>query len=413
MYLIHLTTESWLRYMVDFPKPRIPTSPVLSFTSFSGDKHQHVPSVLDAGRAEFVTSGTIAIALALQQMKIGKNDKVLLPAYHCIAMVEPVVWANATPVFYKINADTSVDLDDIRTRLDSSTKLLLITHYFGFPQDLSKLRIFCDEHNILMLEDCAHAFFGEFKGRPLGSFGDYAIASTMKFFPASEGGCLVSSHHPITSLQLESAGVAFEVKAALDALERGFEYGRMGLLHKIMYLPICLKNLIWGFVKKRAQSEKNDPEPDFSEEFSEEEFEMWLNKASSTFSQYLIRKMSQTRIAVSRRKNYTILLEALSDLPGCRPLFDKLPEGVIPYVFPLFVEEPEKFFKPLKNHGIPVIRFGEFLWQGMDMETCSVSTSLSKRVFQFPCHQELTVAELDWMIKEIKEIFLSDKIVSK
>ena len=93
-------------------------------------------------------------------MKIGKNDKVLLPAYHCIAMVEPVVWSNATPVFYKINADTSVDLDDIRTRLDSSTKLLLITHYFGFPQDLSKLRIFCDEHHILMLEDCAHAFFG-------------------------------------------------------------------------------------------------------------------------------------------------------------------------------------------------------------------------------------------------------------
>ena len=91
--------------MVDFPKPRIPTSPVLSFTSFSGDKHQHVLSVLDAGRAEFVTSGTIAIALALQQMKIGKNDKVLLPAYHCISMVEPVVQANATPVFYKINAE--------------------------------------------------------------------------------------------------------------------------------------------------------------------------------------------------------------------------------------------------------------------------------------------------------------------
>ena len=398
--------------MVDFPKPRIPTSPVLSFTSFSGDKHQHVLSVLDAGRVEFVTSGTIAIALSLQQMKIGKNDKVLLPAYHCIAMVEPVVWANATPVFYKINADTSVDLDDIRTRLDSSTKLLLITHYFGFHQDLSKLRIFCDEHNILMLEDCAHAFFGEYEGRPLGSFGDYAIASTMKFFPASEGGCLVSSHHPITSLQLESAGIAFEVKAALDALERGFEYGRMGLLHKIMYLPIYLKNLIRGFVKKRVQSEENDSEPDFSEKEFEIE-EAWLNKASSFFSQYLIRRMSQTRIVVSRRKNYTILLEGLSGLSGCRPLFNKLPDGVVPYVFPLFVEEPEKFFKPLKNHGVPVIRFGEFLWRGMDMDTCPVSTSLSKRVFQFPCHQELTPTELNWMIKETKEIFLSDKIVSK
>ena len=398
--------------MVDFPKPRIPTSPVLSCNSFSGDKHQHVLSVLDAGRAEFVTSGTIAIALALQQMKIGKNDKVLLPAYHCIAMVEPVVWAKATPVFYKINADTSVDLDDIRARLDSSTKLLLITHYFGFHQDLSKLRIFCDEHNILMLEDCAHAFFGEYEGRPLGSIGDYAIASTMKFFPTSEGGCLVSSHHPITSLQLESPGVIFEVKAALDSLERGFEYGRMGLLHKIMYLPIYLKNLIRGFVKKRVQSEENGSESDFSEEEFEIE-EAWLNKESSFFSRYLTKRMSKTRIAVNRRKNYTILLEALSGLSGCRPLFNKLAEGVVPYVFPLLVEEPERFFKPLKNHGVPVIRFGEFLWRGMDMDTCPVSTSLSKQVFQFPCHQELTPAELDWMIKEIKEIFLSDKIISK
>ena len=385
--------------MVDFPKPCIPTSPVLSFASFSGDKHQHIPSVLDAGSAEFVTSGTIAIALALQQMKIGKNDKVLLPAYHCIAMVEPVVWANATPVFYKINADTSVDIDDIQARFDRSTKLLLITHYFGFPQDLSKLRNFCDEHNILMLEDCAHAFFGEYEKRPLGSFGDYAIASTMKFFPTSEGGCLVSSYHQITCSHLKSAGVAFEVKATIDALERGFEYGRMGFLHKLMYFPIYLKRLIWGFIKKRVRSEKTD----FDADSSEEEFEIeeeWLNKNSSFFSQYLTKGMSQARIAISRRKNYTILLEALSDLPGCHPLFDKLPDGVIPYVFPLFVEEPDKFFKPLKNHGVPVIRFGEFLWKGMDINTCPVSISLSKRVFQFPCHQELTEAELDWMIKE-------------
>ncbi len=244
--------------MVDFPKPHIPTSPVLSLESFSGDKDQHVPSVLDAGEVRFVTSGKRAIALALQQMKIGKNDKVLLPAYHCLAMVEPVVQANATPVFHKINSDTSVDLDDIQARLDGSIKLLMVVNYFGFPQNLSKIRIFCDEHNILLLEDCAHSFFGEYDGRPLGSFGDYAIASTIKFFPTSEGGCLVSSRHPTSSLHLKSAGVGFEMKAALVALERGFEYGRLGFLQKLIYLPMWLKNFIWGHVKKRVSTENID-----------------------------------------------------------------------------------------------------------------------------------------------------------
>jgi dTDP-4-amino-4,6-dideoxygalactose transaminase len=398
--------------MVNFPKPHIPISPVLSLESFGGDKDQHVPSVLDAGGARFVTSGKRAIALALRQMKIGKNDKVLLPAYHCIAMVKPVIQENATPVFYKINSDTSVDLDDIQARLDDSIKLLLVVHYFGFPQNLSKIRIFCDEHNILLLEDCAHCFFGEHDGRPIGSFGDYAIASTIKFFPTYEGGCLVSSRHSISSLHLESDGVAFEIRATLNTLERGFEYGRLGFLQKLIYLPMCLKNFIWGHIKKRVSSENIDYGPEASYDgFAIEE--RWRNKRSSFFSQYLIKKVSQSRIVTRRRENYLTLLEALSGLPGCHPLFDRLPDGVIPYVFPLIVEEPEKFFKPLKNLGIPVIRFGEFLWHSIDANIYPVSTSLSKQVFQFPCHQELTSAELNWMIKEIRSVFLSNRHIEE
>ena len=333
--------------MVDFPKPRIPTSPVLSLTSFGSDKHQHVPSILDVGKEKFVTSGRAAIALALQQIKIGKNDKVLLPAYHCIAMVEPIIQANATPVFYKINSDTSVDLDDIQARLDGSIKLLLVVHYFGFPQNLSKIRIFCDEHNMLLLEDCAHSFFGEYDGRPLGSFGDYAIASAMKFVPIYEGGLLVSSHHSISSLHLESAGVVFEIKTTLNTLERGFEYGRLRLLQKLIYLPMWLKNFFWGHIKKRVSSEDIDFGPESSDGgFAIEE--KWLNKKSSIFSQYLTKRVSQTRIVTRRRKNYIALLEALSGLPGCHPLFDRLPDEVIPYVFPLIVEEPENFLTLLK-----------------------------------------------------------------
>lgn len=398
--------------MVNFPKSRIPASPVLSLASFKNINQQHVPSVLDAGRVEFVTSGSIAIALALKQMRIGKNDKILLPAYHCISMVEPVIHAGATPVFYKINPDTSVDIDDIEIQFDSSTKLLLVVHYFGFPQNVSKLRSFCDKHNMLLLEDCAHSFFGEYNGKPLGSFGDYAIASTMKFFPTSEGGCLVSSHHSISSLHLKSAGIGFEIKATLDALERGFEYDRMGFLQKLIYLPMWLKNFIWGQVKKRVSPEKTHFGPESSDEDLEIE-EKWLNKESSFFSRYLTKRVSQTRIAIRRRENYITLLESLAGLPGCYPLFAKLPDGVIPYVFPLIVNEPDKFFEPLKNLGVPVIRFGEFLWKNMDTNICPVSTNLSKRVFQFPCHQELTQEEMGWMIKEIRHVFLSNRHIDE
>lgn len=397
--------------MMNYPKPRIPTQPVLSLASFNHPERRHIPSILDVGGITFVTSGRVAIALALLQMKIGKNDKVLLPAYHCSSMVEPVIWANATPIFYKIRADTSIDLDDIQARLDSSTKLLLITHYFGFPQNLPKIRRFCDEHDILLLEDCAHSFFGEYDGKPVGSFGDYAIASAMKFFPIYEGGCLVSSHHPTAPL-LESAGAGFEMKAAFNTLEKGFDYGRLLFLKKIIYLPIKLKNLIWSYIKKRIPAGNIVLGPGASDGGFGLETK-WLSKQSSFISRYLIKRVSKTRIAENRRKNYRTLLNAITGLPGCRPLFPELPEGIFPYVFPLITDEPERQFRILKNAGVPVIRFGEFLWQGVDATICANSVDLSRRVLQFPCHQELNLVEMDWMIGEIRSTFLSNETIEK
>src|SRR6476660_5915723 len=116
--------------MLAYPTSRIPTQPVLSLASFSKDAAgRRAVSVLDAGNARFVTSGRVAIALALQQMKVGKGDKVLVPAYHCSSMIEPVVWLGGTPQFYRIHANASVDLDDVKSKLDGTTKVLIATNY--------------------------------------------------------------------------------------------------------------------------------------------------------------------------------------------------------------------------------------------------------------------------------------------
>ncbi len=395
-----------------YPKPQIPTLPVLSLGSFHRAHDQHIPSVLDAARTRFVTSGRVAIALALLQMNIGKGDKVLLPAYHCSSMVEPIIWAGAEPVFYKIHADTSVDMEDIKNRLDGSTKLLLVTNYFGFPQKLSQIRSFCDAHHILLLEDCAHSFFGECDGKPLGTFGDYAVASAMKFFPIYDGGYLVSTRHRIAGLSLESAGPGFEIKAALNTLEKSFAYGRLGFLKKMTSVPIWFKNFIWETIKRRTLPEKVSFGPDASEGGFGFEAK-WLEKKATFFSKYLIKQVCKTRIAVNRRRNYIALQTALEGLPGCHPLFPELPAGVYPYVFPLVTDEPEIHFSFLKKAGVPVIRFGEFLWQSGEASVCQVSADLSRRVLQFPCHQELKEAELEWMIKTISATFLSNGSVQK
>lgn len=396
--------------MVNFPKPRIPTQPVLSVASFFSKQRvrQNIPSVLDTASVKFVTSGRVAIALALKQMNIGKGDKVMIPAYHCPAMVEPVIWAGATPVFYKIQSDTSVDLHDIQIKLDDSVKLLLVTHYFGFPQNLLTIRNFCDKQKIYLLEDCAHSFFGEFDGKPLGTYGDYAIASTMKFFPIYEGGCLISARYNIEQLELHSAGLGFEIKATLNALEKGFEYNRMQLLRKSLAIPIWLKDHIWKSVKNKT-SKKISIGPGASDGgFGFEE--SWLHIRSSIFSRYLTKAASKTRITAKRRENYLFLLEALSELPGCKPLFPYLPDGVVPHVFPLLVDDSQKIFPILKHRGVPIVRFGEYLWHGIDESVCSISMNLSRNLLQFPCHQELKYEEKEWMIAQIRKTFLHAEV---
>ncbi len=109
----------------------------------------------------------------------------------------------------------------------SRTRALIAAHYFGFPQDGRSLRSFCDERGLIFVEDCAHAFFGEFDGGPPGLHGDYAVASTMKFFPIHDGGVLVSARHSLDAVRTRSRGLRFELKSAVNILEQAAEVGRL------------------------------------------------------------------------------------------------------------------------------------------------------------------------------------------
>src|SRR5687767_14704924 len=66
----------------DYPRASVPVAPALSLASFLRASGPPVPSILDAGDVRFVTSGRVAIALALREMGVGPGDAVLVPSYH-------------------------------------------------------------------------------------------------------------------------------------------------------------------------------------------------------------------------------------------------------------------------------------------------------------------------------------------
>jgi hypothetical protein len=268
------------------------------------------------------------------------------------------------------------------------------------------LRDFCDSHQLLLLEDCAHAFFGQQDGLPLGSYGDYAIASAMKFFPVFDGGCLISSRHSLNQIRLEPAGAVFQLKAVMDSLERAFAYRPSRLTRLFFKLPLHLKKKLWSNIKGRSQG--GIAVASYTPPASEGGFGFdvaWLNKAMSICSRFIIQGTSQKRIIEHRRMNFLRLLDALDKLPYCRPLYTSLPETVVPYVFPFLVEKPEFIFPELKRKRVPILRW-DFLASRIDASLCPVSADMALKLFQFPCHQELRSDELEWMITQIRETVL-------
>ncbi len=225
----------------------------------------------------------------------------------------------------------------------------------------------------------------------------------MKFFPIYEGGLLASSRHRLGDIPLHSAGKGFEVKMGLNALEDAFDYGRLGFVKALLALPMYLKNVLWS----RMKAHRGSDAPAMAPGSSEGGFNFdpaWMDKRSSWFSRKILHLTSRSRMGALRRQNYLTLQHALAGLPGIRPLHPVLPEGVYPWVFPVIVDHTKSVFRTLKMAGVPMIHFAEYLWPGTDARVCANSVALSRSAIQFPCHQELTAADLDFIIGQVRQV---------
>lgn len=378
------------------PLPHVPVQPVMSVDTVFGER-QAVPSLLDLESKAFTTAGRMAIALALEAEGIGAGDEVLVPAYHCSAMIEPVVALGAKPVFYRIGADLAVDVADLTANHSSRTRALLAANYFGFPQDWSTLRAWAEPRRVLVIEDCAHALFGTLHGKPLGSFGDYAIASLPKFLPVWDGGCLVG---PKSKLAMHPQHLTSQIKAFIDPVEDAVRHGRLQLLRPLT----ASLDLARAATRRFRSSAKKPLNPAHMRSGGGGEFDRsWIRVEATIAARAVTRIAARGRIAARRVAAYTRYLAAFSGLPGCHPLFSSLPPGVVPFMFPLWIDRLPEVFPGLEDRAVPMQRFGQFLWPDVSDGVCINSTQLSRHLIQLPCHQDLNDAEIDWVTDQVRE----------
>lgn len=381
---------------------QVPRYPPLTWKTWRNHGRGEVGSILDAQSVALTTSGRMATALTLRHIGVRAGDEVLIPAYHCPTMVHPVHWTGATPRFYKLRGDLSVDTEDLSRKINGRTRVVIAAHFFGFPSDLRALRVQCDVFGLSLIEDCAHAPFGGTRSMPVGSIGDYATGSLMKFYPIVDGGCVASWRHRLDGLKLRSGGRGFEARAWVDSLERSIHFGRLPGLS----VPVKALSLARDAVKVAVS--KGRPDQLASTEDRKSPPATWgdfdpsrVGTRMSAFSRLVVRCSSEGHQIARRRAIYGRMLEAFSDLPNCRIVQGHLPDGVVPYAFPLWLDAPDGPYSQMQEAGLPVMRWDE-LSTFVGDPACEVSANCARRLIQIPCHQELTVSELERLIGGVR-----------
>ncbi len=128
--------------------------------------------------AILTSSGRSALYAVLAQLKLRPDDEVIIQAFTCVTVPAAIQWAGGKPVYADIKPRTyNLDPESVLQVITSHTKAIIIQHTLGLPADLSVFQEIARQHNIFLIEDCAHAFGASYAGQLVGSFGDAAILS--------------------------------------------------------------------------------------------------------------------------------------------------------------------------------------------------------------------------------------------
>lgn len=145
-------------------------------------------------KALLVTSGSTALDMAAVLSDVGPGDEVILPSYTFVSTANAFVLRGATLVFVDIRPDTqNIDEKLIEDAITDKTKVIAPVHYAGVGCEMDTIMDIAKRHNLIVVEDAAQGVISTYKGRGLGSIGDYGCYSfhETKNYSMGEGGALL------------------------------------------------------------------------------------------------------------------------------------------------------------------------------------------------------------------------------
>ncbi len=161
---------------------------------FTRKCNQWIEEHTGTAKALLTTSCTHATEMAAFLAGIEEGDEVIMPSYTFVSTANAFVLRGGVPVFVDIRPDTmNIDENKIEAAITDKTKAIAVVHYAGVGCEMDRICEIAEKYGLTIIEDAAQAVMAFYKGKPLGTFGDFGCYSfhETKNYSMGEGGALL------------------------------------------------------------------------------------------------------------------------------------------------------------------------------------------------------------------------------
>lgn len=374
--MINFNVPPYTGKEIEYIKDAINNKKICGDGSFTKKCNSWLENRFNAQKVLLTTSGTTALEMATILCGFGPEDEVILPSYTFSSTATSVVLTGAKLVFVDIRKDTmNIDETKIEEAITNKTKGIMVVHYAGVPCEMDTIMEIAKKHNLKVIEDAAQGVMSTYKGKALGTIGDFGCFSfyETKNYSMGEGGALVINNPEYN----EAAEILREKGTDRSKFLRGQVDKYTWVNYGSSYLPSDM-NAAYLY----AQLEKAD-------EINENRLKTW-NRYYEALKPLEEKGLIELPFIPSKcEHNAHMFYIKLSDLSERTKFISYMRNKNIQCVF---------HYIPL--HSAPAgIKYGRFA--GDDVNT----TKESNKLVRLPMYYNLLAEDLEYIIKKVYEYF--------
>ena len=192
--MISFNVPPFIGTELTYVKEAIDAHKICGDGQFTKKCHAFLEDRFGAQKALLTTSGTTALEMATLLCGLKKGDEVLVPSFTFSSTATAIVLTGATPVFVDIRPDTmNIDETKLEAAITDRTRAIMAVHYAGVACEMDTIMDIAARHGLKVIEDAAQGVMSTYKGRALGTIGDFGCYSfhETKNYSMGEGGALI------------------------------------------------------------------------------------------------------------------------------------------------------------------------------------------------------------------------------